>query len=319
MAKIYDVISVGSALIDTFIDSGAKEKNKAICFPIGRKILVENIDFSVGGGGANTSSCFSHLGLRAGYLGKIGRGDNGNRILRTLRKNKVDFLGVIGNESSGYSVILEGDRKHRTILTFKGASNDLKVSEIELKKLKTRMFYFTSMEGESFKSQKKIAEFARKKGIKIVYNPGAYQIKKGVGAIRGILKNTYILNLNKYEARMLLKRGELYKGLRKLGPKIIIITDGENEGGVYDGKYLYRYWPHKVNVKEVTGAGDTFGSSFVAGLLRLRDIEGAIKVAMINVESVIQKRGAQRGLLSWKEILGKMKREKFRIEKEILK
>jgi len=317
MAKIYDVISVGSALIDTFLDSGAKEKNKSICFPIGRKILVENIDFSIGGGGANTSSCFSHLGLKAGYLGKIGRGDTGDRILKALKKNKVDFLGVIADEPSGYSVILEGDRKHRTILTFKGASNNLRISDINFKKLKTRFFYFTSMEGESFKSQKKIAEFAKKKGIKIVFNPGIYQIKKGVGFIKGILKNTYILNLNKDEAKILVK-GDLYKNLKKLGPKIIIITDGENEGGVYDGKYLYKYWPPKVNVKEATGAGDTFGSSFVAGLMKLRDIEGAIKVAMTNAASVIQKRGAQRGLLGWKEIRERVNKQKFRIKREML-
>ncbi len=319
MAKIYDVISVGSALIDSFLNSGTKEKNKSLCFPLGGKILIDDIDFSVGGGGANTSSCFSHLGLKAGYLGKIGKGYKGEIILNAFKKNKVDFLGVVGEEPSGYSVILESDRKHRAILTFKGVSNDLKFSEINFSKLKTRLFYFTSMEKESFKSQKKIAEFAKKRGIKIAYNPGIYQIKKGIGYIKSILKNTYVLNLNKDEARMLVKKGDLHKNLSKFGPKIIVISDGENEGGVYDGKYLYRYWPQKTKVKEATGAGDTFGSSFVAGLMRLRNIESAIKVAMINATSVIQKRGAQKGLLNWNQVGKIAKKKKFRIEKEILK
>ena len=256
--------------------------------------------------------------MKAGYLGKIGRGSNSEIILKKLRENGVDFLGVRGKEHAGYSAILEGDKKHRTILTYKGASDNLKISEIELGRLKTKWFYFTSMADESFKSQKKIAEFARKRGIRVAYNPSSYQTKFGAEYLRPILKNTDVLTLNKEEAQMLVKSGNLFKGLRKLGPEIVCITDGEGEGGVYDGEFLYRFWPNKVKVKEMTGAGDAFGSSFIAGLIKLGDAERALKMAMANAELVIQKHGGQSGLLEWEEMEKIIKAKRFRIKREEL-
>ena len=270
---MYDIISMGSGVVDAFLDTGVKERNKFLSFPAGTKILIKNLAFSVGGGAANTAVSFSRLGLKAGFLGKIGSGYNGNIILRELKKNHIDFLGMRGKEHTGYSIILEGDKKHRVILAFKGASDNLKFEEIELKRLNTKWFYFTSMAGESFRSQKKIAEFAHKNNIKVAYNPSSYHTMHGADYLKVILKHTNVLSLNREEAGMLVKNGDLYKGLRKLGPLIVSITNGENEGGIYDGNFLYRYWPRRVKVKEATGAGDAFSSTFVAGLIKLNNIE----------------------------------------------
>jgi len=315
MAKIYDIISMGSAVIDAFLDLGVEEKDGMISFPVGTKVKINGLNFSIGGGGTNSSTCFSMMGLKAGLIAKIGKGYNGQKILNELKKNKIDFLGIQENGRTGYSAILESTQRNRTILTFKGANDNIKFSEINLDKLKTRWLYFTSMADESFKSQVKIAEYAKKNGIKIAFNPSSYQTKKGVELLMPILKNIEFLCLNKEEARMLVKEGSMFKGLKKLGPEIICITDGEKEGAVYDGKYLYKYWPKKVKVVEPTGAGDAFGSSMVAGLMRLNDIEEALKVAMTNAASLIQQKGAHTGLLHWNEIIKKIKKEKFKIEK----
>lgn len=316
--KKYEVISVGSGLVDAFLNAGFKEKNGIMYFPSGTKILISDIKFSVGGGGINSAMCLSHLGLKAGFLGKIGSGYNSSIILRELKKNNVDFLGVRAKEHTGYSIILESEKKNRTILTFKSASDDLRFSEINLKNLETKWFYFTSLGGESFETQKKIAAFAGESGIKLAYNPSSYHTKNGAVYLRDILKNTNILSLNKEEARMLVKSGDLYRGLKKLGPEIVCVTDGEKEGGVYDGEFLYRYFPNKVKVIEATGAGDVFGSSFVTGLEKLGNIEEAIKVAICHAENVISKSDGVGRFLSWKQIEKIIKNKKFKVKKENL-
>ena len=318
MIRRYDIITFGSGLVDAFVSSEFKENNGRISFPLGTKILVKNIGFSTGGGGVNSAVCFSHLGLKTGFLGRIGSGYNGQIVLRELKKNNIDFLGLQSKEHTGYSIILEGDKKHRTILTFKGASENLNFSEINLKKLHTKWFYFTSLGGESFESQKKIAKFAKKKGIKLAYNPSSYHTKRGINYLKNILKNTYVLSLNKEEAGMLIKQGNLCEGLYNLGPRIVCVTDGENEGEVYDGRFLYRYLPHKVNVRESTGAGDIFGSSFVFGLIKLQDIGMAIRVAMINAENAIATLREKNRLLDWDELKRIIKIKKFKIKKEML-
>jgi ribokinase len=51
-----------------------------------------------------------------------------------------------------------------------------------------------------------------------------------------------------------------------------------------------------------TGAGDAFTSTFVAAIIKGNSIEGALQWAPINSMSVVQKVGAQAGLLSEKEL-----------------
>jgi ribokinase len=314
----YVVVTMGSGLVDAFVNCKAKERVDLLCFPLGAKIPVKEINFSTGGGATNTATCFSRLGLKVGFLGKIGSGYNAKIILRELKKERIDFLGVESKDHTGYSIILVGEKGHRTILTFKGASNNLKFSEIKLRRLRTKWLYFTSMQGESFLTQKKIARYAYKKGIKLAYNPSIQYTKYGMSYIHSILKHAHLVSLNKEEAQMLVKKGNLFKELSKMGPKIVSITDGEREGGVYDGNFLYRYWPHKIKFKETTGAGDAFGSSLLAGLVKLKEIDNAIRVAIANSESVIKIPGAKDGLLSWREIEKIINDRKFRIKKEVL-
>jgi ribokinase len=314
MVKKFDVITMGSGLVDAFLDTGVKEKNVSICFPAGEKIRIKNLSFSTGGGGTNTAVSFAKLGLKTGFLGKTGSGYNAQIILRDLKKNKVDFIGKQSKERTGYSIILEGDKKNRTILTFKGASDNLKFSEISFPKIKTKWLYFTTMSNESFESQKKLALYAKKNNIKLAYNPSSYHTKHGAKFLSPILKNTHVLILNKEEAQHLTK-GNLYTNLHKLGPKIVCITDGNKPGGVYDGHILYKFYPSKTKAQECTGAGDAFGSSFVAGLIKFNNIEKAIKLAMANSESVITQRGATHGLLSLPQVLKKINSHHYKIKK----
>src|SRR3989344_3413429 len=313
---MYDIISVGSAVVDAFVRTGVKEKSKEISFPIGTKILVNDLFFSIGGGGMNTSASFSKLGLKTGYLGKIGSDYNSILVLKELKENKVDFLGTRAKENNGYSIILEGTKGDRTILTYKGSSDHLKSNEIKIHNLQTKWFHFTSQKNDSLETQKKIVDYALANRIKISFNPSSYQIKEGFGKIKKILENSYILSMNKEEAQALAGRNESWKKLHNLGAKIIIITDGEKMGIVYDGSYLYKYFPHKVHTKEVTGAGDAFSACFITGYIRTKSIETAIKIGLANSESVITKIGASAGILTWNEAQNVIKNKTFVIKKE---
>ena len=61
-------------------------------------------------------------------------------------------------------------------------------------------------------------------------------------------------------------------------------------------------YPDPAPPLDRTGAGDAFASTFVAALIKGNDIEGALQWAPINSMSVVQKVGAQAGLLSEKQI-----------------
>ena len=101
---------------------------------------------------------------------------------------------------------------------------------------------------------------------------------------------------------MLVKKGDLLEGLRRLGPQIVVVTNKDKEIEAYDGRIRYKLKPHKVKVVERTGAGDAFASTFVAGIIRNETIETSLKTALKNSESVLKYFGAKNNLLRWKDV-----------------
>ena len=160
----------------------------------------------------------------------------------------------------------------------------------------------SSLLEKSFKTQLKLAELLKKKGIKIAFNPSAYQIKKM--NIKPLLKICDIIVLNKEEAQMLVKGKslpDLLKNIHSLSVRIVVITDKDKRVGCYDGNRMYTIKPHEnVKVVERTGAGDAFASGFVAGQIVGMSIDESLELALKESESVLGHFGAKNNLLKMK-------------------
>ncbi len=301
---MFDVITFGSAVVDVFVNTDLAEKKGFISYPVGSKILIKDLKFDTGGGGTNTAVAFSRLGLKTGFIGKLGKDNNGKRILKELKKEKIRFLGKIDDQGfTGYSIVLDSKDKNRTILTYKGVNNKLKFNEINLRKIKTKWLYYSSTLEQSLKTQKKLANLLVKKKTKLAFNPSEYLIKRI--NLRPLLRLCEILILNKEEAQLLLKKNkindkDLLRGLYKLGPKIIVITDKNRLISCYNGNKKYFLKPDKIKVVERTGAGDAFASGFVAGQIVGKSILESLRLGLKQSESVICYFGTKNKLLRMK-------------------
>ncbi len=324
---MYDVITVGSSTIDAFatVDSElvkirtAHHTEKLIAYPSGAKILITDLVFMSGGGGTNTAVSMSRLGLKIGYIGKVGNDNNRHMILDMLKKEKIDFLGAKGDGVSGYSVILDSLEGDRTILAYKGVNDRLEYKDLDLKKLKTKWFYFSSMIHKSFETLEKLAVFAEKNDIKLAFNPSNYLAEKGRHFIKEVLSRTHLLVLNKEEAILIagnLGVQDLLKELMKLGPKQVVITDGKEGAYTIKSNYVIHVIPKRSKPKETTGAGDAFASTFLACLIKGLDIGVSMKMASCNASSVILHQGAKTGLMRWKDLISEVKKSKIKTEKK---
>ncbi|HII72466.1 TPA: carbohydrate kinase family protein [Candidatus Woesearchaeota archaeon] len=303
LPKLYDVITVGSATVDCF--AILAEDFKKIRH--GDKILLNDIQFRTGGGATNVAVGLRRLGIRTAFLGELGRDHSAQQILDELKEERV---AVINRQRSkyptSYSIILDTEKMDRAILAYKGASNFLHYYEFPKKLLSTRWFYFASMVDVSFGTLEKLADFAVRNRIKVFFNPSSYMAEKGKKYLDRVLQATNIICLNKEEAQSLLGSRSadvkaLLKGLRSLSPRmeIVIITDGAKGLHVFDGKEVYDMVPHKIKCVDTTGAGDSFGTGFLAGLIMndRKDLRFAMHLGLVNAESVIQHVGAKTGLL----------------------
>jgi ribokinase len=295
----FDVITFGSAVTDIFVDTELSEKNNFLYYHVGSKILIKDLKFDIGGGGTNTAVAFARLGFKTGCICKLGNDNNGRDILTLLKKEKIVFLGSIAKEKTGCSIILDSKEKDRTILTFKGPNNKIKLDEIP--RIRTKWLYLSSLMGESFETQKKLAHKLIKNRTKIAFNPSSYLIE--YKELLPLLKITSILILNKEEAGMLCKKYNKKNdivSLHELGAKIIVITNKDKIITCYDGNKKYFIKPHKMRVVERTGAGDAFASGFVAAFMVNKPIQKCLELGLKESESVLLYFGAKNKLLRMK-------------------
>ena len=331
---MYDIITCGSATVDVFAKTKADMitieiadfKRELIVYPSGSKIMIKDIDFQTGGGGTNTAVAFSRLGLKTAYLGNIGDGPNGRKVLRELEKEKVEFIGTVGKNFTDYSVVLDSIHKDRTILVYKDASKYLLYKKLDISKVNSKWIYFSTLVGDSYKTFVKLIRLAHKRKIKIAFNPSIYLASKGLKKLAPILKHVHLLVFNLEEARALIGKknenveiGKIMKIIHKTGPKMIIVTDGPRGAWCSDGKNIYHSTPNKVKITETTGAGDAFASSFVAGLMlyeKSKDpIRKSLGLAVTNAASVISSYGAKNILLKLKSAENKIKKKPVKIRK----
>lgn len=325
---MYDAITVGSATLDVFAKTKFSELIKIIdpkgetdllAFPVGSKILIEELEFATGGGGTNTAVALSRLGHKTAFLGKLGSGTNSDFIHKDLIKENIDLLCAHGSGNAGYSVILDNLKHDRTILTYKGVNDELREKDVPFRKLKAKWFYFSAMMNESFHTLERLAEFAQQNSIKIAFNPSMYLAEKGSHHLKQVISRTELLILNKEEAFLLVGQNSIEKllfKLKNLGPKIAVVTDGRKEIYAIDEKYIHKAKPPYVKIVDTTGAGDAFAASFLSGILRRKDIESAMKLGITNAMSVIAHYGAKNVLLTWKEAMRETKKLKIKVNKK---
>ena len=143
-------------------------------------------------------------------------------------------------------------------------------------------------------------EKAKELGTKIMFNPGTLELMNPK-QILGLLQDVDVLLVNKREAAQLVPGTVLQELLVKLKRycPTVLITDGAMGGIASDGQKTYRFGIYEdVKIKDTTGAGDAFGSGFLAAFAAGKTFKQSLIFASANSTSVVQKRGAKNGLLS---------------------
>ncbi len=308
----YDIITIGSATQDVFLTSKdyqlipSKKFSTGVgeCFAFGSKVEVKNIFLDTGGGGTNTAATFAHLGLKTACLTRVGDDTAGREIHAVLRKHGVatELLITTTKEHTAYSSILLSARGERTVLVYRGASAHFSSTEISWKKLRARWLYISSV-GGNIAFLKTLFAFAKKEGIAIAWNPGGGELAYGLKRLAPFIKQSAILIVNREEATQLfgalpplkIRGGE--GELQRVRPCIFAITDGAKGAFVYaDGQEWYAPSSgHKA--VNTTGAGDAFGSAFVAGIMKGLATADALRLGILNSGLVVTKMGAKNGIL----------------------
>lgn len=254
------------------------------------------------GNGPNAAVSAHRLGLVATSVTDIGDDRNGSDCVETLKKQGVstEFVRVHPGKKTNYHYVLQYEAE-RTILV-KHEEFDYKMPTFSEP---PKWFYLTSLPLRSLDYQLAIAKYAKENGVKLAFQPGTFQLKLGKEKLSSIYQASEIFFCNKEEAQEILGTKEhdmkkLLSGIRALGPKIAVITDGPKGSSIMDekGAWSAPMYPDPAPPKNRTGAGDATASTTVAYIEKGLEPKEALLRGLLNAAYVVQEIGAQKGLLT---------------------
>ncbi len=317
------IVSLGSALQDIylidhddFVGTKKGDEEKLDRINIGSKVDIDKISFEVGGGGTNSAVTFARHGHEVIFLGNLGNDPAAQAIEGLLDDEGIDtsYITHLEKQKTGVSVVLLDTKSgERTILTYRGASarfNNL--DENDLETINPDWMYVTSLRGD-MDTLLRFFEKAHEMGCKIMFNPGKLELKEKKKLL-GLLEDVDVLLVNKSEAAEIVPGKILDELIVHLGAycKTVIITTGSMGAIATNGEETYRFGIYEdLPVVDTTGAGDSFGSGFLAHYAAGHSFKDSLIFGSANSTSVVGKLGAKQGILYGTEELHPMPIQKI--------
>ena len=304
----HDMISIGDATIDTFLlihDVEIKKigGKRVALLSWGDKLPVDQLYRTVAGNATNNAVGSRRLGLRTAFYTVLAHDTGGREILHKMKKENVltDYINIDDKHGTNAS----------TVISYKGERTILVYHEHRTYKLPrmapSKWVYLTSMGNGFHRIYPDLAKYLDRTGAKLGFNPGTFQLRKGVKANQQMLDRTALLSLNLQEAQgwvgsKIDDPEELCRRLTKLGPKAIALTDGRKGAYSYSSEGFF-YIPEFPGPRiEATGAGDSFTTAYIAALAYGKPHKEALRWGPVNAGSVVMKVGPIAGLLSKNQI-----------------
>lgn len=310
-----DFFAVGDIVTEPFIKLkeaeliDATSENPKLAMRFGDKIPYDSATLCRAVGNAsNAAVAAARLGLSSALRAYIGNDEIGKGNLEVLAKEGVstEFIVTENGKASNYHYVLWYGND-RTILV-KHEEYSYAVPEIPEP---PKWVYLSSLAANSLAyHQAWAAWLAAHPETKLAFQPGTFQMKLGADALKGLYERSELFVVNRQEAERILEKPEgtdireLMDWLHALGPRLVVVTDNTNGAYASDGTDAWHVpmYPDDREAYERTGAGDAFASTVTAALALGKPFAEALLWGPINSMAVVQEVGAQKGLLSRKEL-----------------
>lgn len=306
-----DFVAIGDTAVDEFIrleearvSCDISERDCTISMKWGDKIPYEfSVLVSGVGNAANAAVAAARLGLSSAFVSNVGADRFGEEILTNFKKEGVDTKHVAVNDGipTNHHYVLWYEQE-RTILIRHEAYPYLMPDGF----VPPAWLYLSSVGEHSEAFHDELTEWlSAHKETRLAFQPGTFQIALGKERLAKLYAATEVVACNKEEAERILGVGQtdtkvLLEGMRALGPKTVIITDGPSGAYAFDGAQMLKVpmYPDAKPPLDRTGAGDAMTSTFVVALALGKSLADALLWGPINSMSVVQEVGAQKGLLT---------------------
>jgi ribokinase len=288
-----DVVGFGSLNVDLFyeVDSLALFEIKGVRLEAGREIQGSYEEFqnlmtllqrhgrfngkSGGGSAANTIFALSRMGFNTAFIGKVGKDEEGEFLIRSLSVGNVDTRWVKRDHKSGVCLIILDKSQDRSIFLHPNANDTLCADEIDRELLShSRLVHMTSFGGElPMRAQREALEHLPDGTV--TFDPGEIYARRGLKEIGPFIERCRVLFVTDREVAILTSM-DYEGGCRKLlgyGPHIVVCKRGKAGSLVLSREEAFDVPAEEVEAVDNTGAGDVYNAGFLAGMILGRPLK----------------------------------------------
>jgi ribokinase len=298
---MFKITVIGSLVMDQVIKLKKFPKE-------GDTLFGDEINYYLGGKGANQAFALTRLGADTEMIGMVGDDNFGKAFIETFKEagTKVSNIMISSKVGTSIASILSNYQAENKIVVMHGANFEF--NEKELKKvesvLKNSDLVITQLELKP-EIEEAIIKLCAKYKVPVQLNPApAYKLSKEV-----LSKLTYITP-NDLELSILtgMKTDTLdnakkaVKKLLSMGPKNVISTLGGNGAMIGDKKGVRHIPGFKVKVVDTVGAGDAFNGGFAYAISKGHNIDEAVRFANAVGGLAVTKQGAFPSMPNLKQV-----------------
>lgn len=264
------------------------------------------------GAESNVAIGIAKLGLKSGWISKVGRDEFGEFILRELRGEGVDTSRVIKTADHPTGIMFKQFSFNNETSVFyyrkNSAASMLTIADLDEDYIKQAKILhlsgITPALSESCKATiNYLVDFAKTNHITISFDPNIrlklWSQNEAVACLCNILAKSDIVLLNISEAKMLLGTDNIsiiIEKLRDFGAEKIAVKLGPKGAVVADRQKIYQCPQVDTVVVDNIGAGDAFNSGFLCGVIEGKDIEMCGKMGAMMGALAVSSYGDVEGL-----------------------
>lgn len=270
MAEKYDVLAIGELNVDLIL-TGMNTLPQP-----GREIIADGCVLTMGSSTAICASGLAKLGLKTGFAGRVGDDSYGRLAADTLRGYGVDLSNLIVDREmqTGITVSMTArSNSDRALLTYLGAIDSLTADEITDEMLAgTKHIHVGSYFLQS-KLRAGLADLfkrAKKRGVTTSLDAGWDDSGNWDYGIAAVLDNTDIFLPNESEALAISGETTAEAAALALSKRcrVCAVKCGPQGAVAACCGEVRRFAAYDAEVRDTTGAGDSFNAGFIYGMVR---------------------------------------------------
>ena len=292
MSTQFDVTIAGEINLDLIL-YGLPED-----IPVDREILATNFQLTLGSSSAILAHNLASLGVKVGFITRLGDDELGKVALDRLSESQVDLSRVVradGHTKTGVTILLD-HRGSRRILTYPGAMFEMSKADLDLDYLASaRHFHLSSLFLHKALQPDLPAIFRelKQRGLTISLDTNDDPEDRWDGVLDELLQYVDLLLPNADEVRRIARRDTVGEALDVLSLRVPLIALKHGSAGatVQHGKERFQVASVPLDPVDTIGAGDSFNAGFLAAWLSGADLHACALAGNITGGLSTQKPG----------------------------